>query len=349
MSIQITSDLSDEDREQFDQLDNSAGSSSCYQRMLQRHTDGRWHARYLRWREGGQLRALVPLYRSRGTSLPDPAYDPANWAWPNQPADKSGQEYLLVGGCADYRTGLHADAGARAPAELRRLLTRAAQAASEDGLCLAFPFMYSDAMGILAEVTSGAATWTLLGREAWIRGLAAPDWEEQLPSKVRYVLRRDRRLIREAGLLSGVTTWPEVKDWASILIAEHNIRKGQFDQPDFVHVRYEEWQRTSQVELIAFTVTDGDFRGVLTALIWQDQLELYEIGLSGRESPGRLAAYLALLFHLPFNLAADRGLAEIRAGLAAEIPKNSRGAELVDLYGGILGAADTQRLAHGKL
>ena len=46
--------------------------------------------------------------------------------------------------------------------------------------------------------------------------------------------------------------------------------------------------------------------------------------------------------------ARQRGLTAIRAGLAAEVPKKSRGAVLHDVYGGMVSPADTARLADGR-
>lgn len=335
--------------DEFNALNTMAGAAGSHARMSQREADPRWRVRYVRWLEAGRLRAGLPVYQCRGPAWPDRAYDPSAWEWPDGvQGDGAPGRGLQVGGCSDLRTALHVDREAE-PGHWRRLLAAIATLAEGDtdgdGNFIVLPYVYQDNKDALAQASMGHIAWAELGREAHLDGVAAPDWEERLSSRVRYVLRRDRRLIAEAGVRGRVCRWAEIADSACALIAEHNTRKGKIDHPDFVRLRHDEWDECPSVELLVFSVRAGAVSGVLTAFIWNGQLELYEIGLGGDAGADRLAAYLSLVFHEPLRLARSRGLAHIRAGRAAELAKGARGARFVHLYGGVLSARDAGRLA----
>jgi hypothetical protein len=349
MKITIIERASELAPDEFDALDQRAGAAGCYDRIRQRETDGRWRARYVKCADGGRLLAAIPVYACRGRRWPDPAYDPGTWEIMDLGSHFSPAEYLLVGGCYDRRTGFHVESGCWGPARLRPILTGVADAAAQDGRGLLFPYMYAEAKEALAQVTGGAISWNMLARESEFRDVADPAWEEKLGSRIRYVLRRDRRLISAAAVITGVCSWPDVESGAARLIACHNARKGQADHPEFVTMRYREWNECPAAKLIVFTASSGMIEGYLTALVWDGQLELYEIGLSGDDSSDRLATYLSLMFHQPLAYAGERGLRNIRAGLAAEIPKTARGARLRHLYGGVMTPAQTRTIADGCL
>jgi hypothetical protein len=108
MRLDIIEHIGDVRPEQFDALDDTAGAAGCHARLRQREADGRWHASYLRWGDGAELRATVPVYSPRGGRWPDSAYDPSTWNLP----EEIRQEFasgagMLVGGCSDRRSGLH--------------------------------------------------------------------------------------------------------------------------------------------------------------------------------------------------------------------------------------------------
>jgi hypothetical protein len=208
-----------------------------------------------------------------------------------------------------------------------------------------FPYAFPEAKRVLSEAAGHAISWTRLAREAHLPGVSDLSWEKSQKSRIRYVLRRDRNLISAAGVTVTVHGWPEVEDSACELIAAHNARKGEADHPEFVRLRHREWDECPGVQLLAFAARAGNIAGVLTAFAWNGELELYEIGLSGEEGPDRIAAYLALLFHEPMRFAQSRGLRTIRAGTAAETAKAARGAMFRGLYGGVLDAIATTKVA----
>ena len=345
----MVADIAATGPEQFDALDTTAGAAACYQRLRQRQADGRWSSHYLRATENGRLTAAIPVYAYRGKAWPSHYYDAATWQLPGGVRDDLVPgRCLLVGGCSDGRSSLHVrcGTGGRHPLHpLRRLVAELASFAADRDRCLVFPYLYAGARAALTEATGDRIAWTLLRREAHLRGVADAGWERSLGSKVNGVLRRDRRLIAAACLDRSTHAWPEVEDQAAELVAAHNVRQGDPDHPEFVRLRYAEWQQCEGVELVVFRAAAGDVRGVLTALVWQDELELCEIGLTGGEGPRRLAAYLDLVFHRPLAFVRSRGLRAIRAGSAAEVPKRSRGAVFEDLYGCVLDLARTRELA----
>ncbi|EDY56052.2 MULTISPECIES: hypothetical protein [Streptomyces] len=333
--------------EQFDALDDSAGAAGCHHRLLQRESDLRWRMRYAVRREADRLLAAVPACTRLGTGWPDPAYDVRRWGLPAGlvPEDLTADRCLFVGGCTDLRSALHIGPTADGERVARSVLAGLARTAAETDQCLAFPYVYAPARRLIAQACRDRAGWAPLGREARFPDADAPDREERAVSRVRGVLRRDRRLIAAAGVRTTVSDWADVADDAADLIARHNSRKGSPDHPEFVALRHEQWALCEPVRVIALTASAGTARGVLTALVWRSELELYEIGLTGQESPDRIAVYLDLLFHQPLAYARDHRLTAIRAGLAAEVPKKSRGAVMHEVYGGVLSVSDTKRLA----
>jgi hypothetical protein len=332
--------------DEFDLLDPGAGATASHTRVRQREQDGRWRVRYLRASRGGQLAAAVPAYACRSASWPDPAYDPATWGLPAQAAPDGGPgQYLFVGGYEDRRSGLHVAGGARAPGPLRQLLAQLAVLAAADGRGLAFPYLCLEAKQALSDAAGGLIAWVLQGGEAQLRNVSDPGWEGSLSKRVRYNLRHDRTLIAEAGLVSAVRGWDEVEDTACELIAKQNTGKGQPDHPEFVRLRMHQWASCAGVELVAFTAAAPGLCGVATGMVWKDEMDMREIGLSGVESPARRAAYFDIGFHQPIRFAQARGLRKIRLGMEMRQVKTGRGGVIEDLYGGVLSAADTRTLA----
>jgi hypothetical protein len=348
MGIDVTSAIADFDQEQFDSLDRTAGFASSHSRLGQKELDARWVCRYLGWLDGRLLRAVIPVYRARMTSWPDAAYDPRSWGLPDGAGDEcTPGAALMVGGCGDRRTGLHVDAEARTPGQLQRLLVELAGLAADEGRCLAFPYLYTDARDALAAATDDRIVWAQLGREAHMFGLSDAEWESKLPHKVRNTLRRDKSRIAAVPMTVTEARWDEVHSWAVELISLHNAKKGHPEMPEFVSFRYTDLQ-CSDVDLMALTVQSATVRGVATVLLWRDEMEGYEIALTGDDSDERFALYLNLAFHLTFQYAQDRGIDHLRLGSGAETPKAARGVVFHDYYGGVLSIDETKRLARGR-
>ncbi len=345
MELSIIDSIDDISRADFDRLDSSAGSAGCYSRTRQREADGRWRTRYLRAVENGRLGALIPLHTAHGRNWPDPMYDPTHWELPAAEEDYRAGRCLLVGSFADLRTGWPVAPDLRDPAPLRRILTGIARHAAEQDRCLVFAYLFSDARRSLAEASDGAISWTRLAQEGHLHDVSEPGWLDKLAGPIRYNLRRDQKRIAKAGVVSDQHAWPDVEEAASVMIAEHNVRKGGVDHAEFVKMRNQQWHACDGVELMVLSARSANASGYLTLLVWQDSLELYEIGLQGEHGPERLAVYLELMFHRPLRLAQERGLRLIRLGQAAEQVKAGRGAVLEDLYGGVLALRDTQDLA----
>lgn len=346
MDLAMIADIAEVTQEDFAALDNRAGAGACYQRLRQRQADMRWRVNYLRAVENGCLKAAIPVYACRAKAWPHPAYNAATWQLPGHVGDATAPgQCLLVGGCSDARSSLHVEFANGEMYELRALMTEVARFAVRQNRCLVFPYLGITAMKALNEATDNEIVWRMLRAEAIMHDVSDPNWESRISSRVRGVLRRDRRLIATADLRTAIYPWSEIEDEAAILIADHNTRKGAGDHPEFARLRYGEWLECEGIELIVFRAAAAGVTGVLTALVWNDELELCEIGLTGCESPRRLAAYLALIFHMPFEFARSRCLRTVRAGFGAEMAKGSRGATFEELHGGVLDHARTRRLA----
>ncbi|HEX4729585.1 MAG TPA: hypothetical protein VH298_17375 [Jatrophihabitans sp.] len=348
VEIAVIDSIAEVSAADFERLDTSAGAVGSYQRISQREADGRWLTRYLRCLDGDRLLALIPLHTAQGTSWPDPVYDPTGWPLPvTDTQDCQADSCLLVGSNSDLLTGLPVAAELRAPEPLRALLARIARLAADEGRCLAFPFHYSSAQQAIDRAGNGAIRWALLGREARLEGLDDPGWEAGLSRPARYNLRHDRALIEAAGIRSSIVDWAEVAEPASALIAEHNVRVGMFDHPEFVKLRGQRWQDCPGVEFLVFAAESDTLTGYVTGWVWRDELAVYEIGLPGPESPERLACYLELVFRRPIQLAQQRGLRMLRLGPTAERIKAGRGAVFHELFGGVLDVVATKHLAGG--
>ncbi|WP_435129032.1 hypothetical protein [Actinacidiphila sp. bgisy144] len=346
--IHFTSAIADFDRQQFDALDRTAGFASSYSRLLQKERDARWSSRYLEWTDGSRLRAAIPVYRSRMKAWPDPGYDPRSWGLPDGAGDGCSPEAtLMVGGCGDRRTGLHVDPDAT-PGQLHGLLIELARLAAEEERCLAFPYVYTEARNVLAAASHDRIVWTGLGREAHMFGLSDPRWESGLPSKVRNTIHRDRRKIAAVPMAVSRARWDEVSAWAAELISLHYAGKGTSERPEFVDLRYSELQENPDIDLFVFTAQSSGIRGVQTIVAWEDELEVYDVGLDGEEGGERFALYVNLLFQLPFAYARARGIDHVRLGAKAETPKAARGAVFQDYHGGVLSAVETRRFARGE-
>jgi hypothetical protein len=346
MAIGVTSSIVDFDRKQFDALDRTAGFASSYARLRQRERDPRWISRYLGWTEDGRLKAAIPVYRPRMSSWPDRAYDPRSWG---VPADGCSPEaVLLVGGCGDRRTGLHVDAEAKSPCPLGGLVAEVARLAADEDRCLAFPYVHAEARDALAAATGDRIVWAELAREGYVTGLSDPDWEASLPRKVRHTLRRDRRRIADvpvaAGPADGVP-WDEVRAWAADLISRQHDAKNDPEPAEFVDFRYADLQENADLDVFAFTARSPRLRGVSTVVVWEDEMEVCEIGLPGDNSEERLAVYVSACFHQPFQYAQGRGIDRIRFGWTSKAPKAARGVVFSPYFGGILGMDDTKQLA----
>jgi hypothetical protein len=329
----------------YDALDRSAGAAGSYDRLAQFTGDARWTVRHVRAATSGRLCAAVPVFTQRGRTWADPMYDPGKWGLPGGLGDLGPGDAMLMGGCADLRSGLHVSAGAARSHLLRTVLCAAAGLAAAQDRALVLPYFYTDARDDLSAASDGLVVWATLAREAAFEDVLAADRDQRLGSRVRGVLRRDRRLIEAARLDGEVLPWSGAGPDVAELIAAHNARKGKPDHPEFVRMRHAQWAECPSVEVVVFAVRSASARGVLTALVWRNELELYEIGLTGDEGGDRLAVYVDLLFHRPVAFATRRGLRRIRAGLEAETPKGSRGAIFRDLHGGVLDRERTRTLA----
>jgi hypothetical protein len=347
LELRIADHLGDVTAAQFDALDSIAGVSSSYERTRQRESDGRWKLRYLLCSAKGELKAAVPLYTSRAKSWADPAYDPGTWgpSPSGHEAPMTPRTSLLVGGCTYLQSSLHVEPTFRASAQFRLVLARIAALAAEEDRGLLFPYLYSGDKEALDQAADSRISWNLLAREGLLRNVSSPAWEAEIGSRPRYSLRTDAKQIAAAGLTGGVHAWPDIEDTACKLIADHNTMKDRPDHPEFVRMRYREWARCDQVHCVVFTTESKSVYGVVTALIWNGDMEMQEVGLEGPQGPDRHAAYLDLVFRQPIAYAKAHGIRDIRLGPMAETPKASRGAVFWDLHGGALSRLRTLALA----
>ncbi|NNN01435.1 MAG: hypothetical protein HKL86_06360 [Acidimicrobiaceae bacterium] len=154
-------------------------------------------------------------------------------------------------------------------------------------------------------------------------------------SRIRRTLHLDEVDFFRFGLVGEEVAWSEVADWASQLIATHSLTKGARDHSSLVELRIRKWMECEDVEVLPLVVKGPHVRGIVITLIWEDWMEVHEIGMSGEMSELRRAVYAMLVYHLPIKSANARGLRHVRVGLGAELPKRVRGATMSDMFGAV--------------
>ena len=334
MRFDIVESLQEFSSVEFNALDGAAGSAGSYARLIQRESDRRVECRYVRISDGNQILGAVPFYLPRTKRLPA-QYDPTEWRSETSLADPVSKP-LWVGGSADLRSCLHLASSARhweVVKEAVRLVGSFAEPRQISVLC--FPYFSEREMSLLTNAVPECA-WLPLGREATFGIPSGGPYTDAQPSRVRYVLRRDARLVADAGVQGWTEPWHRVANAASEMIAEHNRSHGRLDDVRLARLRHEEWLECGGVDLIVFVARTRRLTGYLTARLWGGLLELNELGLPSAAGSDRLAIYLSLMFSQPLAYAVRGGLSEVRAGLKAEVPKASRGARLREISGGVL-------------
>ncbi|MFV2088602.1 hypothetical protein [Micromonospora sp. LOL_021] len=329
----IIDTLSDLDPQPFDALDPSIGTAGTHSRLLGLERDTRWTTRYSVVHDTEGIAAATPIYLCGASRWLDPAYDPAVWASGREASETwQPRRTVVLAGRADLRSSLHVAPRARTPWVLRALLQDAADVAGVQHV--AIPYIFDHDRRFLNIYAGPALRWRQLGAEASFY----PPFADltRLPSKIRSVLKRDLAAIRRHEVVSRVDDWtnrrPEELEADVYLIAAHKARFGLPDHPELVALRMSHWTRVSHVQPLVFHARTAHIEGVLTALLWSNELELHELGLSGEPSRERQAVYAELVFHAPMRFAASHGLTRIRAGLEASTAKYVRGATLAPVF-----------------
>ncbi|HEX6473257.1 MAG TPA: hypothetical protein VF069_29465 [Streptosporangiaceae bacterium] len=326
LSTEVTDSLDGVGADDLFALDGTVGALGSRGRLVQHSQDPRWTPRYVVVRDGGRLRAALPIFLGNGTQWSDQIHNPEDWGY-HQPLvpDKSA----LVGGRLEIRGSLRC---ADEP-DVIAAVTDALSAIPElRGRELFFGYLPPDQRRI-AEAIFGPVTWLaeyddFTYPEEVIRGSLM-----DLPQPVRYTIRHGERKAAELGIVAEVTPWRDYEGDACELIAAHNERKGQTDHPELVRYRMDRWDECDEVTvLVAHASRDGAAGGAVTLLLFRDEVEVYEVGLP--EQDDRHTFYIHLTFNEPRRIARDQGCAVVRAGLGAPQPKRIRGARAVPRHCG---------------
>lgn len=322
VSVTVTDSLGDVGADELFALDESVGALGSRGRLVQLSEDPRWEPRYVVVRDGSRLRAAVAVFLGVGTRWSDQIHSPRAWGHPESPVPAKS---ALVGGRAEIRGSLRC-------ADDPEVLSAVAEGcASIDGLQgreLFFGY-FDERQQRLAEAIFGPVEW-LAGFEDFVYpekivlGSLA-----DVPREVRQTIRHGERQIAAHRIAVEATPWREYRGGACELIAEHNKRMGMADHPELVRYRMDQWDECEGVTVVVLHATAGDDEGAVTLLIYRDEMEVYQIGLPGRESPRRRALYACLTFHEPMRIARGHGLRTVRAGLGTARPKRLRGARAV--------------------
>lgn len=124
---------------------------------------------------------------------------------------------------------------------------------------------------------------------------------------------------------------------AALLIAEVRQRNGVRTHPVLVEYELDRWAREVGPTALAFTRRDtrGDLIAVCFAHVADEQLHLYDVGLTSDESH-RGVLYRMAVFLQPLRFALSRGLHRIHLGYGHDLPKVSRGARGTSMHSFLL-------------
>lgn len=320
----ITDNLDDVDPDELFQLDETVGALGCHGRLVQASNDPRWEPRYVVVRDGSRLCAALPIYLGQGEQWSDQIHSPAAWGHPEPP---SAEKSALIGGRLEIRGSMRCQ---ESPEVLRAVSDAVAALPELRGRSLFLGYL-DPRQQRLAEELFGPMEWLaeyedFLYPESVVRGTT-----DEQPAKVRHNIRADERQMAQHGITVEAVPWRDYRGNACELIAAHNNRMQTMDHPALARYRMDQWDDCPEVSVAVLHARAGDEEGVLTVLLFRDELEVYEIGLPDRDqsSPARRALYTCLIFHAPRQVAREHGLRRVRAGLTAATPKRLRGAETV--------------------
>jgi uncharacterized protein len=181
-----------------------------------------------------------------------------------------------------------------------------------------------DALSALSYVPLGA--WpTLVFDCPWS---SFDEYLDSLSPKKRRNVRRDRRLIAEAGWRVELQELDEELSRTMGRLNALTERKYGNDMSDDASHAYFERLRAGlpgRLEVFVARAPNGDIGGAITLLRWRDALFPREIGID-RAVAGNLPIYFELGFYAPIELAAESGAVQIDWGAGLEDVKQSRGA-----------------------
>lgn len=328
LSTEVTDSLDGVRADELLALDGTVGALGSRGRLVQHSHDPRWAPLYVLVRDGGRLRAALPIFLGHGAQWSDPIHNPEDWGY-SQPLVP--EKSALIGGRLEIRGSLRcADEQA-----VIATVTDAVSGISElRGRELFFGYLPPDQRPI-AETIFGPVDWMaeyddFTFPEEVIRGSLM-----DLPQPVRYTIRHGDRKAAELGIVTEVTPWRDYDGSACELIAAHNKRKDQVDHPELVRYRMDRWDECDEVTvLVVHTSGDAAVDGALTLLLFRDEVEVYEVGLPEEDSADRHALYIHLTFSEPRRIAREQKCRVVRAGFGAPRPKRIRGAEAVPRHCG---------------
>lgn len=292
--------------------------------------DRRWEARFLVVRERNSVLGVVPAYRLRAGTLEADYRIRERFT-----EDITDLDCVLVGSHSGYagswllsreiRTDRLDEFSDLLGAVLRDdILVR--------GVRLAFPYCNDALRQALREALGTPTEWVEAAHESVFR------ISDDIPSRIRGVHRRDQRMLAQHGVTYGFEiSLDEVDPQVAEMIADHNVRLGTPDHPEFVAMRIKRWQKIMGTSVVVFHVESGGTRcGVLYGVHTGSRLDLLEIGLPENvPAEWRAQAYASLICHAPRVYCEMLGIDRVWCGVGSTQAKTSRGALSRPLYFGV--------------
>lgn len=339
MNASLVASLNELSRGRLRELETSCGAFLSVTRLLQLENDSRWECLYAAVTAGDSLIALLPLYAPRHERWFDPAYEVAAQPPSTRPTSAApASQWILVGGRTDLACGFlrseTASAGALDGAARAAGAVARREARRRGRRMLALFANDWEAHFIRAAFGDGSQHWELT-HETRFEKVAARDREylAALKPSHRAVVRRDWHRRDAAGLTSEVLSWDEVWDEAITLVHAVGQSHGKIDHKQLIRVRLQSWLANTEIEPVAFRVSLEDTPlAICLAWRWRTMLQLYEVGLVARETPGRHLAYAEAIIYAPLRYARSAGCSVVWTGLRAIEPKRLRGATVTPVH-----------------
>jgi uncharacterized protein len=305
------------------------GAFLAAHRLLELERDSRWESKYLVSSQGGETTSVLAVYEPLVPNV-DALYASALGRIRADPL-----ALLLAGGRADFSASLLRYDGAppASARELAALCDGLRDVARASGRQPVIPFTNAESRGELSTILGAGVASIEVAEDSILD--APPDFPAylaSLKSSHRSVVRRDHRALAKAGLTLGTCCWSDAPAEALDMVADVRAKHGRPEDPRLLKMRLEAWAENPAITDVAFTCRSND---ALVAICfgwqWEDQLQLYEVGLVNFDRHRHLG-YVSVLVYQPLIYAASAGLRSVWLGLGAVEPKRMRGARVRPVY-----------------
>lgn len=338
LRVEVTSSLEEVGREAWEELDGWGNLYCSYPYLLAVERSSPTPTVYVLLREaGGRLVAGLPGYlysggRDPGLDHYEPFRAGANWVLGPKLQERPWRPTWLAGSRSGYVTTfpIHPDWSSERLAVTALLLQASgALADASAATSLMVPWLTSAAAAQALPALRRPEHLVLAGPSCSIE-LGADGMEgylSRLSSSRRKAARQERKRFLESGLEVQSADLASCLAELAPLAARLQRRYGhRFTEREITTQLHAQAEQLNPESLVLLCRRRGRIAGFSLLFQWGDTLYGRLAGFDYRATAGT-AAYFNLCFHLPLELAADRGLRRLHLGMASWRAKVLRGAD----------------------